>query len=79
MILAILRRIWKISWFFGFRPFFKMFLADLMSHIRVRVMIRSVQNTTNSFIELYFLKSFNIFVPFIVTKDTNIQIDGTRL
>jgi len=68
-----------ISWFFGFRPFFKMFLVDLMSYIWVRVMIWSVQNTTNSFIGLYFLKSFIFFVRFIVTKDTNIPINGTRL
>ena len=68
-----------VSWFFGFRSFFKMFLASLMSRIRVRVMIWSVQNTTCSFNALYFLKSFNICVRFIVTKDTNIPIDGTRL
>ena len=68
-----------ISWFFGFRSFFKMFLSGLMSHIRVRVMIWSVQNATYSFNGLYFLKNFNIFACFIVTKDTNIPIDGTRL
>jgi hypothetical protein len=42
-----------------------MFLVDLMSHIRVT--------------GLYFLKSFNLFVHFIVTKDTNIPIYGTKL
>lgn len=60
-----------ISWFFGFRCFLMMFLAGLISHIRVRVMIFSVQNTTYSFNGLYFLKSFNIFVRFIVTKLSN--------
>jgi hypothetical protein len=30
-----------ISWFFGFRSFFKIFLAGLMSRIRVRLMIWS--------------------------------------
>ena len=68
-----------ISWFFGFRSFFKMFLAGRMSHIRVRLMIWSVQNTTYSFNGLHFLKCFNIFACFIVTKDTNIPIDGTKL
>jgi hypothetical protein len=47
-----------ISWFFGFRSFFKMFLAGRMSHIRVRVMIWSVQNTTYSFNGLHFLKKW---------------------
>jgi hypothetical protein len=46
-----------ISWFFGFRSFFKMFLAGRMSHIRVRLMIWSVQNTTYSFNGLQFLKA----------------------
>jgi hypothetical protein len=68
-----------ISWFFGFRSFFKMFLAGLMNDIRVRVMILSVQNTTYSFNGLYFPQSFKMLVRFIVTKDTNIPIDGTRL
>ena len=68
-----------ISWFFGFRSFVKMFLSGRMSHIRVRVMIWSVQNATYSFNGLYILKSFNIFARYIVTKDTNIPIDGTRL
>jgi hypothetical protein len=59
-IIAVTVKELVISWFFGFRSFFKMFLTGRMSHIRVSVMIWSVQNTTYSFNGLYFLKSFNI-------------------